>query len=136
LIPSSWTTSPPSTASPSGGSLRRPALRRKGASRGPWKISRPRNSRGALHLLRHAKGWTLRELEHASGIAVNTICAYKSRRRRPPLAAVERLLIAMGCTWEPPDLVPGSCARSAPSTAKRAELQPYRDRSRKATTAM
>jgi transcriptional regulator with XRE-family HTH domain len=58
----------------------------------------------SLHLLRHAKGWTLRELERASGIAVNTICAYKSRRRRPPLAAVERLLIAMGCTWESLDL--------------------------------
>ena len=64
----------------------------------PWEIA------GALHLLRHAKGWTLRDLERASGIAVNTICAYKSRRRRPPLAAVERLLVAMGCTWESLDL--------------------------------
>jgi transcriptional regulator with XRE-family HTH domain len=58
----------------------------------------------SLHLLRHAKGWTLRQLERESGIAVNTICAYKSRRRRAPLAAVERLLVAMGCTWESLDL--------------------------------
>lgn len=63
----------------------------------------PREIAHALHLLRHAKGWTLRELERASGIALNTICAYKSRRRRPPLAAVERLLIAVGCfgSWPP-----------------------------------
>jgi transcriptional regulator with XRE-family HTH domain len=64
----------------------------------------PQEIAKSLHLLRHAKGWTLRRLERESGIAVNTICAYKSRRRRAPLAAVERLLIAMGCTWESLDL--------------------------------
>lgn len=31
---------------------------------------------------------------------MNTVLAYQSLRRRPPLAAVERLLIAMSCTWK------------------------------------
>jgi transcriptional regulator with XRE-family HTH domain len=64
----------------------------------------PQEIAQALHLVRHAKGWTLRQLERESGVAVNTICAYKSLRRRPPLATVERLLVAMGCTWESLDL--------------------------------
>jgi transcriptional regulator with XRE-family HTH domain len=58
----------------------------------------------ALPLLRHAKGWALRQLERESGMPVNTILAYQSLRRRPPLAAVERLLIAKGFTWESLDL--------------------------------
>jgi len=60
----------------------------------------PREIASSLPLLRHAKGWTLRQLELESGVPMNTILAYQSLRRRPPLAAVERLLIAMGCTWE------------------------------------
>ena len=52
----------------------------------------------SLPLLRHAKGWTLRQLERESGVAVNTILAYQSLRQRPMLAGVERLLIATGCT--------------------------------------
>jgi transcriptional regulator with XRE-family HTH domain len=56
----------------------------------------PQEIAKSLHLLRHAKGWTLRQLERESGMPVNTILAYQSLRRRPPLAAVERLLIAMG----------------------------------------
>jgi transcriptional regulator with XRE-family HTH domain len=51
-------------------------------------------------LLRHAKGWTLRQLERESGVPMNTILAYQSLRRRPTLATVERLLVAMGCTWK------------------------------------
>ena len=31
---------------------------------------------------------------------MTTILAYQSLRRRPTLATVERLLVAMGCTWK------------------------------------
>jgi len=50
----------------------------------------PQEIAKSLHLLRHAKGWTLRQLEKESGVAVNTICAYKSRRRRAP-PAIDRV---------------------------------------------
>jgi transcriptional regulator with XRE-family HTH domain len=64
----------------------------------------PQEIAKSLPLLRHAKGWTLRQLERESGVAMNTFLAYQSGRRRPTLATVERLLVAMGCTWESLDL--------------------------------
>ena len=64
----------------------------------------PQEIARCLRLLRYAKGWTARQVERESGVAVNTIMAYQAVRRRPTLATVERLLIAMGCTWESMDL--------------------------------
>jgi transcriptional regulator with XRE-family HTH domain len=64
----------------------------------------PREIAEALRLLRYAKGWTGRQLERESGVAANTFTAYQAMRRRPSPATVERLLSAMGCTWESLDL--------------------------------
>jgi transcriptional regulator with XRE-family HTH domain len=64
----------------------------------------PQEIAKALRLLRYAKGWTGRQVERESGVAANTFTAYQAMRRRPSLATVERLLIAMGCTWESLDL--------------------------------
>lgn len=43
-----------------------------------------------------------RYLRH--GLVSRTFTAYQPMRRRPSQATVERLLVAMGCTWESMDL--------------------------------
>jgi transcriptional regulator with XRE-family HTH domain len=65
----------------------------------------PQEIAKALRLLPYAKGWTLLKLERQSGVNMHTFIAYESLlRRHPSLAAVERVLVAMGFTWESLDL--------------------------------
>jgi transcriptional regulator with XRE-family HTH domain len=58
----------------------------------------------SLRLLRYAKGWTLPKLERESGVNMHTFIAYEVMCRHPTLATVERVLVAMGCSWESLDL--------------------------------